>query len=321
VVIGAGQLGTRHLQSLALFSAEQVKIEVVEPFEQSQLNAKKLYEQVSNEKSPMVSFLSDIEQLSAQLDLVIVATSANVRADVVKQLLTTKQVKHLILEKVLFQRLQDFDDTATLIEARGVKTWVNCPRRVVKPFANLADVFDLQSNTQVRVSGSQWGLACNAIHMLDFVALLAKSNQYDVDTSALEPKIFDSKRAGFIEIFGELNCNFLNGVSLQLVCQQGDSFALEFDIEDDKNRMTLIQGDTFYTIENKQNGQAERFEFNMPYQSELTYLVAKDILSSSECGLTPYLDSAVIHRPFIGAILAYSNEISGTADNEILSIT
>ena len=77
-LIGAGQLGSRHLQGLAKSDLE-ISIEVLEPFEDSRNTAKQRFEEIpTNKNIKSIDFHENISLLSDELDLVIVATNADV---------------------------------------------------------------------------------------------------------------------------------------------------------------------------------------------------------------------------------------------------
>ena len=63
------------------------------------------------------------------------------------------------------------------------------------------------------------------------------------------------------------------------------------------------------------------YYYSMPYQSQLSGLLADELLITGGCSLTSYELSASYHKPFIEAMLAKYNDIMGTPDNKILPIT
>ncbi|NJM62856.1 MAG: alpha/beta hydrolase [Oscillatoriales cyanobacterium RU_3_3] len=58
------------------------------------------------------------------------------------------------------------------LAAAGVKTWVNCPRRMQPAYHKLRQDLHGHSPITMRVVGGGWGLACNGIHFLDLAAFL-----------------------------------------------------------------------------------------------------------------------------------------------------
>ena len=107
-VIGVGQLGSRHLQGLA--RVESVgRLIGVEPSADSLAVARERLADVRTEAGDPIELVGSVADLPDRLDYVVVATSADVRRTVIEELLDGREVEHLLLEKVLFQRLADFD--------------------------------------------------------------------------------------------------------------------------------------------------------------------------------------------------------------------
>ncbi|MCV3262394.1 Gfo/Idh/MocA family oxidoreductase [Vibrio harveyi] len=63
LIIGAGQLGSRHLQALAQLD-DKFSIYVLDPFEQSLEVAKQRYQEVAQETSPEVTYVTDMEAIA-----------------------------------------------------------------------------------------------------------------------------------------------------------------------------------------------------------------------------------------------------------------
>ena len=93
LIIGAGQLGSRHLQGLLKFEKEQL-VYVLDPSENSLNISKERAQEVENKHN--VIYRNDWGELPTEFDLVIVATGANVRSKVVSKLLTDFKVENLI---------------------------------------------------------------------------------------------------------------------------------------------------------------------------------------------------------------------------------
>jgi predicted dehydrogenase len=89
LIIGAGQLGSRHLQGLLKLNVEQV-IYVLDTSLDSLKISKAREEEIHHNNQ--IHYFSEWDLLPKDFDLVIIATSANVRAKVVKQLIESSSV-------------------------------------------------------------------------------------------------------------------------------------------------------------------------------------------------------------------------------------
>ena len=169
-IIGAGQLGSRHLQGIAQ-SKINIDIEVVEPFEQSRIMAKDRYYEIENRKNiNNIHFYESIKELSTNLDIVIVATGANVRSKIVIELLKLKQVKYLILEKVLFQTIEEYFIVEKILKETNTLCWVNHTRRMFPFYTKLKQLFKNSEQISYNYQGGDWGVGCNALHFIDHLA-------------------------------------------------------------------------------------------------------------------------------------------------------
>ena len=104
-LIGAGQLGSRHLQGLAKTKCP-LNIVVIDPSIENLKIAEDRWGEIQNDVKHQIRFNQDLSQLDrSDLFATIVATGANVRRKVVEELFKcAAHVRFLILEKVLFQK-------------------------------------------------------------------------------------------------------------------------------------------------------------------------------------------------------------------------
>ena len=214
VIVGAGQLGSRHLQALALTKLP-LTVEVMDVSAESLTVAEaRWHEMPTNPLVSGVKFVRSIDELTPEIDVAIVATGSMGRLAVTKQLLETKRVKYMILEKFLFPRLSDFDEAQRLIDAAGVKVFVNCGRRRRKFYNRMRELFRGEKKFFMSVSGANWGLGCNAIHMLDLYSFLSDQKIFSSDIEYLDADHIDSKRKGYIEFTGSLRVKSPKGTLL-----------------------------------------------------------------------------------------------------------
>src|SRR5690554_3304897 len=98
LIIGAGQLGSRHLQGMLKYDNQLQSIYIIDPSKDAlNISKERAYEIEHNHQ---LIFQQDWNDLPATFDVVIIATNSNVREKVITQLLNNYEVKHLILEKV-----------------------------------------------------------------------------------------------------------------------------------------------------------------------------------------------------------------------------
>jgi pyrroline-5-carboxylate reductase len=130
LLIGAGNIGRRHLQGL-LLSPFSYSIYVVDPIAACLDLAKAAVAEVEAPTVALhtIQYLSSIQLAPTNCDVAIIATNADVRKLVVEELIAHTTPRYLILEKVLFQKEADYKTIGQLIYQKNIPTFVNCTRR------------------------------------------------------------------------------------------------------------------------------------------------------------------------------------------------
>ena len=125
LIIGGGQIGSRHLQVLAL-KAEDLYISVVDPSRDQLILAEERFHQIKKDKlSKRPLFLRSVSEVKGVVDLCIYATTAQHRLQVLKEsLLSQAEIKNILFEKVLFQSEQQLDEAKFLIKENKL---ILCP--------------------------------------------------------------------------------------------------------------------------------------------------------------------------------------------------
>lgn len=311
VLIGAGQLGSRHLQGLANSSVE-IFIEVVEPFERSREVAKERYEEIeSNSKIKSIDFFESIDQLSDTLDVVIIATNADVRSKIIKELFSKKKVKNLILEKVLFQTVEEYHEVEKLLEETSTKCWVNHPRRMFPFYEALQNEIKDSEQISYMVQGGAWGLGCNGLHFIDHLAFLSDNAELKIDNDFLHPHIYEAKRANFVEFNGLLKGRVGNHI-FTLYSDKGPVPA-SMTITTDTLTAFIDEANGYTRIARKNNDWKweESTQKIVYFQSELTNLLIEQIITTGSCDLPNYDEAMKLHIPFVQALLSHMESVEG----------
>ena len=310
-VIGVGQLGSRHLQGLARTKLE-MKLSVVDPSLDSLHVAKKRYlEMPANTNICSVGFFESIHDIDSDIDIVIIATNADVRRKVIENLLNHVHVHNFILEKVAFQSLEDFQIVIKKFNKNGINAWVNCGRRLWPIFHEIKGELLDKSNITLIISGNNWGLACNTIHMLDIFSFLTGEKEISIHECDLNNKIYKSKRDGFIELGGKIVIE--NKRSDKLILSDGKKGAssIKMQIETDFEKIEIDQTKKKVIRFNKSTKKISVKTIDVPSQSELTHIVVQEIFNSGNSRLTELKESFFIHRPMIETFNKHLSAITG----------
>ncbi len=319
VLIGAGKLGSRHLQALSKLKTIDTKLHVVDKSKESLLIAKKRLAEVKGSKlTHNANFYRDINDLNLkEINLLILATTAENRLDILNQLVKKTKIRNLILEKFLFQKEKDFYKADEVLKKNKIKTWVNCPRRQWDFYKTLKKNLQKEKIIEVKVDGAMWSMATSAIHFIDLISFLIDEKSYEVSKTNFGKSFVPSysiitgpRQSTFIEFFGRIKGKFKNATSFSFFCTKKNRPFL-ITIQTASKRIEIYEelGRCVFFDLKKLNKIKEVF-FTMPYQSEITNLIAEDIISRNDCSLTAYEESMGLHLPLLKSYLKYLSKIS-----------
>lgn len=311
-VIGVGGLGSRHLQSLASLK-EPAEIQAVDISEESISVARERFESMHPGAHLSLSFCRTVAELNPQLDVVIVATNSMPRRGIVEELLAAKSVRMMILEKVLFPKLEDYSAIDELLRKSGCQAWVNHPRRLLPFYQRLHEIFAEEKNIHVHIRGGNWGLACNSVHFLDLIGHIAGDGVAPViHKEGLDQEILPSKRKGYIEFTGTLTGNMGRCQMFSITSTAGEmtpiyitilSEQVECVIHEDRNKAFILR--------QKDNWNVEERSIDGKLQSEVTGPLVETLLRTGTCDLPNYQTAMREHIPFIQALLEILSQRKG----------
>jgi len=316
VLIGAGKLGSRHLQALAKINIE-VNVIVVDPSNESKEIARSRFEEIpTNPKVISLEFYNQISDLAIEkIDVAIIATSSEHRYSAVINLLNHSKVRFLILEKFLFQKADDYHDVRELLTKHDVKTWVNCPRRMWPVYQQLRSEL---VNSQLRefiMIGTDWSLATSSIHILDLIAFLTGCHEYQLLDLDLGNKfvpayssVTGARESKFIEFYGAIRGKFSNSTNFTLSCLKDVQIPFQIElILDNKNIRIYEEYGKLVSTVVRSDGTISNVEqtFSYPYQSGLTQLLVEDLIVNGQCSLTSYDESMQLHLPILQSFQTY----------------
>ena len=303
-IIGCGNLGRRHLQG-AVKCTYPLDIYVYDINSAVFEFADEIIKNEEKNQNTVVNYITSMAQLPKELFAVVVASGAYERAELVRSLLAQSEVSYLILEKVLFQKYEDYDEIGILLKKRKVNTYVNCPRRCFELYNSLKKSLK-DREFKVCISGENWGLACNFIHMLDIIAFLAGTDDLKVDISKLDDKVIESKRLGYKEITGTITGSVGNCKNFSVTSYADKDSEFTIYIETINERILIIEpAKNCYRIGDSTSWQMNKITFDILYQSELTNKYIESLIDTQSCALTPYSESALLHKAFIKPLTEY----------------
>lgn len=323
VLIGAGQLGSRHLQGLSKVAREN-SIYIIDPSEDSLRMAEIRLNEVSEKNlNNKYFFKKNYVDLPARIDLAIISTNSDVRKNVLDQLLNVTVVKNLILEKFLFQKETEFYETAEVLNKHKINAWVNCARRMCPGFKRLRESLLNKKIFEISISGYNWSMGSNAIHFIDIISFLINSDKCTITDNFLLNHIFENKRVGFIEFNGRMKGIFENNTHFNITCLPGNITTIEIEILLEDEIYLIKQVEQKLIIQRKHDNRwvIDEREFPVHFQSNLTNIAAEQILLEGKSDLPTYAESMKLHLPLLKTFIEQLKKVDKNNEIERCPIT
>lgn len=299
LIIGSGQLGSRHLQG-ALKSHNKLSIVIVDP----SLNALKLSKIRANEielghQDSSTKYTQRLPK-NQYFNICIISTNANIRAEVTKDFLENCKTDHIIFEKVLFQKDEDFEFISKLIKEKNISSWVNCPRRTYSHYQEIKKILDIKKTVEMSVTGSSWGMACNTIHFIDLFSYLVNSSNLKIVKTKFSKHILNSKRGNnFYEINGLMELQ-IDTHTLKIYCKNGEKVSLNLKIKNNNNEFSFDELNGI--LQSNIGGTIKIRKQKTSYQSSETTKIINNLIDKNQCDLTSYQESYKHHLPLLTVI-------------------
>jgi len=309
-VIGAGQLGARHLQGLLKLSIP-CEIWVIDPFSASLESARIRASEIAASAEHVVHFHESLDDLPEALDYAVVATSSDVRFSILEKLTQAHRLRYLVLEKVLFQDLDHYAKAIELVERHDIATWVNCTRRTYPIYRKAREFFAVDTIRSFVISGGEWGLGCNAIHFVDLCAYLSGERLTSFDTRDLDAAVLESRRKGFVEFTGILR-GTSSTTGFEATAWANSAAPLLIQIRSDRFSCVLDEGSGVALFGDHQQKTWTREEFSVPFLSDVSTAIASGIIEEGHSLLPSLAESVACHLPLMASFGAFASKQLGT---------
>lgn len=272
VVVGAGQIGSRHLQALAKLPGV-AEVVAVDPLAESLERAAARWRDVPGHEHANLKLVSSVEEVPAQrYDLAVLTTSAPGRLE---QLRTVAGlgIKRVLAEKLLFQSLEEIDAALEICCGAGIRLYPNYVYRYASPWAVLAKQFGSKP-FELHVVAGDIGLATNLPHWLDLFEYLAASPLSELSVELARPA-YPNKRGGdLLEFAGRAEGRSVSGAQVVLSFVSGSGVPVA-TIHTANGELVLDEGTGMVS-----GSLADpEMKLEMPMVSHTTSLAVPDILA------------------------------------------
>jgi len=294
-LIGCGNIGSRHLQALVKLPFF-VDIDVVEPNKKSQQTALKRLQEINyNQKNYNIVWHTNLNELQTKSDLVIVATTAIGRIDIIIKLLKIGNSRFLV-EKIVCQSLSQYNLLLKNMKKFHAKGWVNTNMRYFKSYKKIKKYFSNSKRIHMSLTSSgSYGLGTNAIHYLDCFCWFINNYKITLDGNSLFNKLSSNKRSKrMIEFTGSITGTSKNGSSITLTLIPEANLPLLVNIYGNNNKHLIIneiEEKVFNVINSK-----PKFDYSYEHTSTLTTKIVSEIINNDSCDLTTIENSYHLHK-------------------------
>ena len=293
-IIGCGNIGFRHFQSLISHNSSNHNIYLVD-ISNHALNA--CEEHFKN--NPNLSKLkcsNSISDIKANIDIAIISTNSFVRRQVIESLYVHSNPKHLILEKFLFPKEIDYSFFLEFFKTKSTNVWVN--QWVSGEFQELNNLLKINKKINLRVYGYNWGLCTNSVHFIDWFHLLTNRESLVVSSTKFDNNVLKGKREGCYELFGDIHINSHSGHELKISCEhdakkQDRKIYLDIESEDNKISGELTERTLNCQFIKPKNKITK--DYLVRYQSERTADIVSELIKNESCDLTEFKFSCYHH--------------------------
>jgi len=288
----------------------QTKLIVVDKSEDALKKACSDFEDIYN-NTQHIDYLQDIQSLPKNLDLCIIATTADVRKDVIVELTNNKNVQFLILEKILFQKIKHYRLVKDILIQNNIDAWVNCAMRAWPVYRHIKNILDDEKILQINISGSNWGMGTSLIHYIDLIMHLSDSIDYKIQNIDLNKEFQNSKRKGSIEFTGTIIGKTANETIFTISSYQYGNFPAKIEIFSESKEIIVHERKAIIEISCESNNwEKEIVQLEFKYVSQLTNVIVENILENGNCVLPTFSDSSVIHIQMIKSLISYYNLVT-----------
>lgn len=313
VLIAVGGIGFRHFQAI-LNCEEEITLYVVDISKEALNRAKDYADTLENK--PKIIYSQDTSSLPDYIHVAVIATSSLPRRQVFESLVAEHTIDNVIFEKVMFPRLEDYAVVQSILDEKKIRAHVDCPARFYDVYKQIKEASkDCKFFTAI-MKGSNWGLACNAIHLVDQVAFMAGADTKEITcTGDFEDEMPESKRKGYIEFFGKLIGSIGPKCSFEIECDHKDT-PLTFEFFTDKAYYYVNEGTgVFKKVLNGKQDYIETKEISIKYVSQLTNLSVDGLLRNKEIALASYNETRPLHEALLKTFLFHMNKVNGTNED------
>ena len=179
------------------------------------LESAKKHWNIINHKEKIFKFRKNFKDLPKKLDLVIIASTADNRHQIIVDIKKKSKIKYCILEKPVSTDSLSLTKISKILNKK--KTFVNISRVYSKNYLIVRKNISNKRDLTLTVSGHSWNLASNAIHYLYLYFWLKNIFVKKKINFFLKIKSsYETKRKNFFDFYGSLKVSYCKNKIIEL---------------------------------------------------------------------------------------------------------
>jgi len=314
ILLGCGNVGSRHLQALANLPFD-IEVSIVEPNKKAQeLGKTRLNEVIKDEFDYKFLWYDSINELSSGSDLGIVATTSVGKVEIINQLIDLG-IKRFLVEKIVCQSTEQYNKLLSVMKSNNAKGWVNTNLRCFQAWQKIKEFFqDSDIIHQSIIASNTTGPSTNAIHYVDLFSFLTEDYNVKLNGDLLLNQLFPNKRgSNFKEFGGTIVGTTKNGSTLTMTFLPNSNIPNIINIAGIDNHIFVDEFNEkgFDLAKHQPLG----FKFKFEHVSTLTTKIATDILNNDDCILTSLQDSYTLHNELFRIFNQHIKKITNQEPN------
>jgi len=213
-LIGLGNLGKHYMSGLSKIKFKK-ELFFIDTSTKNLNSAKKIWLDICNKNFSLYHFGKKLKILPKNLDLVIIATTANARLKIIKNLINSSKIRYWIVEKPIATDIDSLNKICKYL--KNQKVFINISRVYSKNYLYIKKKIAPRKNLKLKVDGSRWNLASNAIHFIYLYFWLTNSFEKKKLSFVLDVKLsYETNRKNFFDFYGSLKIKSNNNEIISL---------------------------------------------------------------------------------------------------------
>ena len=290
-VLGVGNIGNRHLQSL-MKTVVPINIYLYD------IDIKRLafvardIELYHKNNKVKIFIVDSLLNLPKKIYLCIVATTAKSRLSTLIKV--KSNIRFLVLEKVLTSSIDELYIYKSLIN-KYEKVYVNMPYYFESVFEQILDL--IPNPKKIIFQGNDYGIGCNFVHFIDISEKLLSKKVLISNKSESDILWKESSRKGFYDLTGKIELELISGEIIDIFSGKEKKTDIEIKVLDSCNEVIY----DWEKGELLKNG----FKFlnnQIPFQSQRTIKIFEDLLTNKEPQIASLEKGIRIHQILIDVL-------------------